>query len=45
MADLICGKKLLVAGFIAAGTIGPAHLRASPFFDLLDPGKPSVEAA
>ncbi|MDO8986581.1 saccharopine dehydrogenase family protein [Cypionkella sp.] len=45
VADLICGEKLLVAGFIAPGTIGPAHLRASPFFDLLDPGKPSFEAA
>lgn len=44
MADLICGEKLLVAGHIAPGAIGPAHLRASPFFDLLDPAKPSVEA-
>ena len=40
MTDLICTAPPQ-PGLIAPGTIGPRLLRASPFFDLLDPARPS----
>lgn len=45
MGDLICTKGVQRAGLIAPGAIGPALLRASPFFACLDPAKSSAEAS
>ncbi len=45
MTDLICTRMPMDGGLIAPGAIGPALLRASPFFDLLDPARPPVGAA
>jgi saccharopine dehydrogenase-like NADP-dependent oxidoreductase len=39
MTDLICAGALPHAGLIAPGEIGPALLRKSRFFDLLDPAR------
>jgi len=45
MTDLICTTMPGGGGLIAPGAVGPALLRASPFFDLLDPARPAAGAA
>jgi len=45
MTDLICAAKQDGGGLIAPGAVGPALLRVSPFFDLLDPARPAAGAA
>ena len=45
MTDLLCSHSPQLGGLIPAGAIGPRLLRASPFFDLLDPAKPSQGTA
>lgn len=45
MTDLICTGGLDCHGLVAPGDIGPALLRASPFFDLLHPVRPAAGAA
>lgn len=41
MTDLICTQRSQAIGFIGPGSIGPQLLRASPFFDHIDPAKQS----